>query len=404
MVFAALIFLSVPSSSAPMTGPARSTAPSSTVSNRIMYASSSRLRVGRRGHRSTFARGDATARGGHPSFLDRDARRRLAHVDVRARRRAGNHAPRRDEGDSRFAQVLHEGAALRAIRMHGHVEGVPVIEAHTVVEGGLTVSAHGQRASETGREELLEPGRTGLQRPRAGAVVADQGRGLLVPASPQGRQRRHRAGRGRLDHGMLRLGDGPASLLELLLGGGHRRLGGLELLAGDDAAAEELPPLLALLDGPRELLFVDGEEHLQLRAVVRERRDHLGDAGARRGRRSVGGGRGRGEKGGAKGGGEDRRRASPHRGRGGWARTVASSISVPQPGPVGTVRWPSSMSGFTVTRSSCHCTTSGSVSMMRRFGTTAQKCALIIVASGPSKLWEATFISYASAILAIFTD
>ena len=39
--------------------------------------------------------------------------------------------------------------------------------------------------------------------------------------------------------------------------------------------------------------------------------------------------------------------------------------------------------GFTVTRSSYQGTVSGSISMMRRFGTTAQKCAFIIVARCP---------------------
>ncbi len=41
------------------------------------------------------------------------------------------------------------------------------------------------------------------------------------------------------------------------------------------------------------------------------------------------------------------------------------------------------MSGFTVTRSSCHGTMSGSISMMRRLGTTAEKWAFIMVARWP---------------------
>ena len=52
----------------------------------------------------------------------------------------------------------------------------------------------------------------------------------------------------------------------------------------------------------------------------------------------------------------------------------------PSRGLVGKRRWPASTRGARVTRSSCQATISGSNSMIRRFGTTAAKWALIMVA------------------------
>src|SRR5207245_1548067 len=75
--------------------------------------------------------------------------------------------------------------------------------------------------------------------------------------------------------------------------------------------------------------------------------------------------------------------AGHQRARGGCARTASSLTSVPQPGPAGRTSEPWLTSGRTVTRSSYHGTRSGSISMMRKFGTTAQKWALIIVARWP---------------------
>src|SRR4051794_12216442 len=68
--------------------------------------------------------------------------------------------------------------------------------------------------------------------------------------------------------------------------------------------------------------------------------------------------------------------------RAGWARTASSFTSVPQPGPDGSLRCPRSILGATVTRSSYQGTKSLSISIIRRFGTVAAKCVLIVVASG----------------------
>ena len=58
----------------------------------------------------------------------------------------------------------------------------------------------------------------------------------------------------------------------------------------------------------------------------------------------------------------------------------ASLMSVPQPGPVGRISSPFSMTGGCVTSSSFQGTSSMSISMTSKFGTAAQKCALISVA------------------------
>ena len=68
---------------------------------------------------------------------------------------------------------------------------------------------------------------------------------------------------------------------------------------------------------------------------------------------------------------------------GGWARIASSSRSVPYPGPDGSLRYPSSISGTRVTRSSFHGTSSMSISMTRKFGIAAQKWALISVERCP---------------------
>src|SRR5258705_12187966 len=115
MVFEALIFLRVPSSSAPMTGPASNTVASSKVSNRIMRASFPDCEWEGEGTVAPLPVATQQPRAGVPSFLHGDARRGLPHVDVGARRGARHHAPRRDEGNARFTQVLHERSPLRAV-------------------------------------------------------------------------------------------------------------------------------------------------------------------------------------------------------------------------------------------------------------------------------------------------
>ena len=79
--------------------------------------------------------------------------------------------------------------------------------------------------------------------------------------------------------------------------------------------------------------------------------------------------------------------------RGGCARTNSSLTSAPQPGPFGKTRWPSSMTGGAVTISSFHLMSSMSISMTLKFGTAAQKCALIRLPRWPLKLCGATLTS-----------
>ena len=64
---------------------------------------------------------------------------------------------------------------------------------------------------------------------------------------------------------------------------------------------------------------------------------------------------------------------------GGCFFTASSLMSAPQPGLVGMIRWPFSMRGGSVTRSSFQGTSSMSISMIRKFGMAAQKWALISV-------------------------
>jgi hypothetical protein len=54
-------------------------------------------------------------------------------------------------------------------------------------------------------------------------------------------------------------------------------------------------------------------------------------------------------------------------------------VDVGTPGLVGTIKWPFSMPGSSVTRSSFQGTSLMSISMMRKFGIAAQKWALISV-------------------------
>ncbi len=65
------------------------------------------------------------------------------------------------------------------------------------------------------------------------------------------------------------------------------------------------------------------------------------------------------------------------------ARTAASFTSMPQPGALGSTSSPFSITGTEVTNSSRQATLSMSISMMRKFGTTAEKCALIMLHRWP---------------------
>src|SRR5258705_8909356 len=78
---------------------------------------------------------------------------------------------------------------------------------------------------------------------------------------------------------------------------------------------------------------------------------------------------------------------------GGCARMMASLTAVPQPGPVGRTSSPFSITYGLVRSFDFQGTSSTSNSMMRKLGIAAQKCALMILASGPLKLCEATLTS-----------
>ena len=103
----------------------------------------------------------------------------------------------------------------------------------------------------------------------------------------------------------------------------------------------------------------------------------------------------------------NRRRASrsPYRaGRGGRSRSAPSSMSEPQPGRVGTSISPFSSVEGCVRKSRVHGASSARSSMMRKFGIAAQKCALIRLARSPTGLCGATWVSNASASVAMRTD
>ncbi len=78
---------------------------------------------------------------------------------------------------------------------------------------------------------------------------------------------------------------------------------------------------------------------------------------------------------------------------GGCARTTSSLISVPQPMPVGISSSPASITGGLVTTVSFQGTSSISISMTRKFGMAAHRCALISELRWPLKLCGATLTS-----------
>ena len=94
--------------------------------------------------------------------------RRVADVDVRARGRARHLSPHADERDARLPQVLHQPAALRAVRVHRHVDVRPVIEPESIVDLRLAEGADRQAPAE-GLVEALLKRRHVLERPGGGA-------------------------------------------------------------------------------------------------------------------------------------------------------------------------------------------------------------------------------------------
>src|ERR671934_2428165 len=81
------------------------------------------------------------------------ARGRLADVNVRARRLAGDGPAEGQERHAARAQPRDERLSLRAVRMHRDVERMAVIEAETIVRRRLAERAHAQRAVEPLGEE-----------------------------------------------------------------------------------------------------------------------------------------------------------------------------------------------------------------------------------------------------------
>src|SRR5438552_17930947 len=106
------------------------------------------------------------------------------------------------------------------------------------------------------REELLELGCPGLERPGCGPVEPDEHRRLLVATPLQGREARESPGRRRLGHGMVGAGDLPAGAVDLGLCFGHRALGIFELSTRNDAAVEKFLPLITLILGLGEARLV----------------------------------------------------------------------------------------------------------------------------------------------------
>ncbi len=85
-----------------------------------------------------------------------DADRHSSHVDVRARGRPGNEPSEGEERNAVALEILDEGPPLLAVRVHGNIEGVPMIEPQAVVHRCLAQGAHGQRAGEPRDEEAIE--------------------------------------------------------------------------------------------------------------------------------------------------------------------------------------------------------------------------------------------------------
>ena len=182
-----------------------------------------------------------------------------------------------------------------------------MIEAHAVVQRRLAVRAYRERPAEARQKKLLELGRVRLEGPRRGAVEADQTRSLLEATRPEWRQPGEGARRRRLGQRVVDVDHRAPGLLNLLLRPFDGRLALLELLAGDDAALEELPPLVAPLDGRREVALLQRKKPLEGRPVLFERGHDLGRA--RPGRRGSGfevgrPGRGRGQEKRSEDGGE----------------------------------------------------------------------------------------------------
>ena len=64
-------------------------------------------------------------------------------MHVGAGRRPGNDPSKGQERDAVVLEILDDGPSLLAVRMHGDVEGAPMIEPQPVMRRGLAQGAHG---------------------------------------------------------------------------------------------------------------------------------------------------------------------------------------------------------------------------------------------------------------------
>ena len=108
-------------------------------------------------------------------------------MDMRASGRPGNRSSESDERYASFAQVLGERFAFDAVRMKSNIHGITMIEAQSIMSGGL--SQRGQRqaaAKRLGKVSFYS--RRFLQGPFKAAIEARQIAGLAISVYRQRRQ------------------------------------------------------------------------------------------------------------------------------------------------------------------------------------------------------------------------
>ena len=101
---------------------------------------------------------------------------------------------------------------------------------------------------------------------------------MLEASRPERRQPGEGTRRRRLGQRVLGFDHLLPGLLDLLPHAFDRRLGLLELLAGNDVVLEEMSPLVAPLDGRRQLALLQRQEALEGRPVLLEHGHDLGGA------------------------------------------------------------------------------------------------------------------------------
>src|SRR3989442_14729230 len=135
-----------------------------------------------------------------------------------AGRRARTRAAKCEEWDMGLAEVLDEYPALLAVRMNGDVDGMAVVEPHTVMDDRLAARAHGQRPPEPGEEESLEAAHTHGRESDGALVPNDRGRGDGFHVGGLGHPRQLER-RQRLADERIHLGHAPPRLLDFVAGG-----------------------------------------------------------------------------------------------------------------------------------------------------------------------------------------